>query len=162
MFNNPITKVLLLAGFSFVGAAFFWLVGGTVAEVTGKTGILGLTFKAGGGLAGFLIVFFSLFIAFERLAGRSKFLMVSLIGSPVNFVKAGNTYNGTYMILRPQSQTKHEYHFEARWQAGSLTVDIPNVAQEDLIKIVVSNQHGDSWESEYFPAFSPRIELIKV
>ncbi|MFC1560726.1 hypothetical protein ACFL3W_02165 [Pseudomonadota bacterium] len=66
--ENPVYIYLVLAGVSAFSSLVFFHVGGSLAEITNKTEF-GLTFKAGGAIAGFLLVFFASLHSIERLYG---------------------------------------------------------------------------------------------
>ncbi len=57
-FNNPVLIYIVISLSSLVCAVIFFWIGGSVAEVVDKNSeLLGISFKAGGALAGFIIIF---------------------------------------------------------------------------------------------------------
>lgn len=77
--KTPVFIYLVLAGFSTISALLFFHVGGSLAEMVGKPGY-GISFKAGGALAGFLIVFWLSLLGIERLYGIQPILTGSVDG----------------------------------------------------------------------------------
>jgi hypothetical protein len=55
--ERPIVSYIILSVFSLAAAVIFFQIGGSLAEVTGQENtILGFSFKAGGAIAGFVII----------------------------------------------------------------------------------------------------------
>ena len=56
--ERPIISYAIIFVFSIVAAILFFLIGGSVAEISGQGDtFLGLSIKAGGAIAGFVIIF---------------------------------------------------------------------------------------------------------
>ncbi|MEN8251442.1 MAG: hypothetical protein ABFS32_21130 [Bacteroidota bacterium] len=67
--KTPVFIYIVLSGVSVISALIFFHLGGSLAEMTGKTEY-GFSFKAGGALAGFLIVMWvSIKQYFEKMIG---------------------------------------------------------------------------------------------
>lgn len=66
--ESPIGTYLVMGTFSLLAAGIMFLVGGSLAEVSGQEGqLLGFTFKAGGSFGGFIIVLWLSFYLMDRL-----------------------------------------------------------------------------------------------
>ncbi len=62
---------LVITSVSLVCAVLLFKAGGSLAEVTGEEGtVLGFGFKAGGAIAGFIIIFALSFKDFEKLVAK--------------------------------------------------------------------------------------------
>jgi len=68
LFTTPVFIYLVLSGVSAVSAIVFFHLGGSLAELTGQTDY-GFSFRAGGALAGFLLVIWVSVQVIERLYG---------------------------------------------------------------------------------------------
>ena len=67
-FWRPIISYAIIFFFSIVAALLFFLIGGSVAEISGQGDtFLGLSIKAGGAIAGFVIIFILSLRVIERL-----------------------------------------------------------------------------------------------
>jgi len=66
--ERPIITYVIIFFLSIVAALLFFLIGGSVAEISGQADtFLGLSIKAGGAIAGFVIIFLLSLRVIERL-----------------------------------------------------------------------------------------------
>ena len=104
--KTPIFIYMVLAGVSAVSSLVFFHLGGSLAEMTGNTKY-GFSFKAGGALAGFLIVIWVSVQIMERLYGI-KSLSISELEDKQNLPKS---YSFPTMLAEI-SQTIHRLEAE--------------------------------------------------
>ncbi len=160
---SSLDKVLILAVAALIIATACFFLGGIIAEVTKSTPIQGLTFKAGGALAGFLISFAALFFALQKLEPdprRPSYLMLTVavtLGSK-KLPRTGQ-YRATITVLKPLTGIKEVQQTNAIWTAGNLTVHLLNIERDDLVMIVLTDEKSSQWESEYFSPLSPTVIL---
>jgi hypothetical protein len=160
MNNTRLRHLLILAAASlFIAAACFYL-GGIIAEAASATQIMGVTFKAGGALAGFVISFSILFYAYRSIGGTSLILKVAVIPQTGQFTRTGNVFKAKTTLLKHASGEKAEYDSDAIWEAGALTVHLRDIEQDDLVMIVLTDTAGGRWESDFFSPLCPIISLV--
>lgn len=162
--QNVIFLYLVTAGFSTLSALIFFQLGGSLAHITGKTDF-GFGFKAGGAIAGFLIVFWISIKALEKLYGLSALsadfskMKIYLFGTPENFNRQDSSYKCKYFLYNEETGEKREFDTDFRWENGYLTIDLDDVGQHDLIFVRVQNSENKVWECDYFHSRSPKTEI---
>jgi hypothetical protein len=148
-----------------VAALILYKLGGSIAEVTGQSKtFLGLTFKAGGALAGFLIMFLASYKGMERLKRISQDVdttvyKIKLFLKPNGgrFPKEGD-YECNYKIKTDAGNWK-ELPATHWWEAGHLTLET-QISAEDLMVVTVKDKTNQTyWESESFNLLSHNIDM---
>jgi hypothetical protein len=151
--------VLSIAAASLAIAAACFYLGGVIAEAANATPIMGVTFKASGALAGFLISFLTLFYAYQMLNPPLR-VKVGVASQKGPFARTGNVFKAKSTVLKPASGAKREQDVDAIWEAGGLTIHLRGVEQDDLVMIVVTDANGNRWESDFFSPLCPSIILV--
>lgn len=160
MLNERIKHVLILAAASILVATACFYLGGIVAEAASASPIVGVTFKAGGALAGFVITLILLFYIYQNIQlERPVIINVTVTLSSGNFTKKGNDFNGRATIMKRANATTNERSVPVVWQAGGLTVQLRNIEPDDLVMLSISDSLGGSWKSEFFSPYSTNLTL---
>ncbi len=157
---HPIVEYLIIGGFSLIVALLTFWLGESVAEIANqKENTLG--FKAGGALAGFLIVFLLSPGILRRLKSDQPKKLPITIRVPVNdnlpiidhpsMFAETEDYRCEYWLYDTDSGvSRHESNAHDTWENGHLTIWVRDVTENDLVRVRV--QRGDeTWESGDFP-----------
>ncbi len=164
--KSPLITYTIVSIISSFIAYFMFDLGGSAAEVTGNSeNLLGIGFKASGLLGGFIIIF----VLSQRMILKFSNLDVDIVDAvnykihvtaiPEEFNKALD-YICSYSLFDEVNGEIINNECEQRWEAGYLTIDIPNVKNDCLISIKVFNElSGQTWECDYFHPRAPRREL---
>lgn len=120
LFKTPIFIYLVLASVSALSALLFFHIGGSLAELAGQTEH-GFSFKTGGAIAGFLIVFWFSANVIERLYG-------------INSLSGAGAEGESFL---PKS-----YSFPTMLAEISKTIDKLEEDEEHLLKYYVSQGDG--------------------
>jgi hypothetical protein len=144
---------------SFGIAVICYFFGGQAAEAVGKAPY-GFTFKAGGALAGFLIAFTFLNYAYSKFGASLRFLEISVMPEKGKFKRVGNVFVGSCTIRNRSTNKQKEVVCSPIWAAGSLTVMLREIGEDEMVKITVKDSNGGHWESEYFSILHPTVALI--
>lgn len=154
--ESPVIAYLIIGSFSLLAAGLMFLIGGSLAEVSGQEGsFLGFGFRAGGAFGGFVIVFWISLTILERLrradgGNQASGLKLPLKAQPSKFDRAGS-YRCKYWLYDTQTGDNREFPATYTWEAGFLTIYIRDVGENDMIKVRVEDGQK-SWESEHFDA----------
>jgi len=159
MINTRLRYVLILAAASLIIAAACYFLGGIIAEAASASPIMGVTFKAGGALAGFFISFGALFFVYKNIEDTSLRFKVAVSLSAGTFSKNDNTFFATMTVMKPESGAKKDSDAEAIWEARNLTVHLRGLEQDDLVMIHMKDSKGGSWRSDFFSPLCPKITL---
>lgn len=159
MSNTRLCHLLILAATSLGIAVACFFVGGMIAEAASHDPIMGITFKAGGSLAGFLISFVVLFVSYQKLKVITVDLMVAVSPHSGSFVRTENAFKAKTTVRKYSSGAKTELDTDAIWAAGNLTVHLRDIEQDDLVMIRITDGNGGSWESDFFSPLCPEITL---
>jgi hypothetical protein len=159
MNNTRLRVLLILASASLLIAAACFFLGGLIAEATSATPIMGVTFKAGGSLAGFLISFGALFLGYQKIGGASLMLKVAVSSQAGPFTRAGNLFKAKTTVLKIATGVKIDGDADAIWEAGSLTVHLRDLEQDDLVMILITDDKGGCWQSDFFSPLCPKVML---
>lgn len=155
MLDHPLVRLLVLAMLSLTAAILLFLLGDSFAEVTQATPGVGFSFKAGGALAGFLIIFR---VLQKQLARSVPVTKLHLEGAP-SFDRRG-TYRCAYEIFNDENGERRHVTVKPRWEAGFLTIDVRDVGHNDLIAIeVMAEGDGSVWTCDFFP---PRARVHEL
>jgi hypothetical protein len=159
MTNERLRHLLILAVASFLVAVACFYLGGVIAEAASANPIMGVTFKTGGALAGFVIAFVLLFFAYQRIGATSLMLKVTVSLQTGQFARTGTNYSAKVTILKRASGDRHEMDAGVIWEAGGMTVHLRDIEQDDLVMITVVDTYGGHWESDFFSPLSPSLTL---
>lgn len=157
--NERLQHVLILALASLVIAGACFYLGGVIAEAASASPLMGVTFKAGGALAGFVIAFLLLFYAYLNIGATSLLLRVTVNLQNGQFVRLGKAYAAKVTVLKQASGSRHESDAGAIWEAGGLTVHLRGIEHDDLVMIAVIDGQGGRWESDFFSPLSPSLTV---
>ena len=161
----PVVNILIIGLFSTCVAVILFKAGGSLAEVTGQENtILGISFKAGGALGGFILIFWILLRGIERFQKTvtKVNLKLHLIGKPENFDRQDTTYVCKYWLFNEQTGERQEFSAKHRWEAGYLTLDVRDVGADDFIAVRIENAQKKVWECDFFHARAPKMEVPLV
>lgn len=168
--KDPIIIYAIVSAISLIIAILMFKLGDSLAEVTGNEDTLyGIGFKASGLLGGFIIIFWlsqSMILKFskieEKLKNQQINLKIYLKGKPDPF-KRTIDYKCSYTLFNESTGHKRSDGCEHRWEAGYLTLDIPNVNNDDLVQVKVHNiDNQKEWKCDYFYPRAPEKELKLV
>jgi hypothetical protein len=159
--DHPIMLYMVITTVSFACAYFFFKIGGSLAEVTGNdTNPLGFGFKAGGAIAGFMIIFVLSRNTIEKFYEKRENMLITvkvyLLGKPTSFAR-NHTYAAEYRVFDGDTGDSKEFSATPFWEAGFLTVIIKDVGDRDFLTIRVKNGDATIWESESFHSRSPKV-----
>lgn len=160
---------ILIGTFSISAAIIFYMIGGSIAEVTGEDNtIIGISFRASGAIAGFIITLYISTKIIEKLEMISQItkdmvmhMKLYLVGKPKNFNRQ-HKYICKYCTFNEETGIKKNFETDYRWEAGYLTLDLRDIDQYDLIKIFVEDANKDLWECDYFHPYEPKVEVNLV
>jgi hypothetical protein len=146
---------VLVALISFLFAVLFFNIGGSLAEITNSSGtFLGFGFKAGGAIAGFLLIFWASIKAidhFSTTAPATPFdIRLKVKGADQQF-KVQDAYIASCSILRGDKDNTVDV--EPRWDnANYLAIDLAQILPDDKIAVVIKNRdEGDrQWQVSRF------------
>lgn len=150
--DSPIGRYLIVSVVSLIAAVLLFILGGSLAEITGNQ-FLGFGVKAAGPIAGFLIIFLMSDRALRRTPAvveplRSK---LHVFKTSNNFTENdGNTYTCTAMIYNSSTNKEQRLSAITRWEAGYLTIDFMNLSSNDWIGAEIRNQANQVWLVHYF------------
>jgi hypothetical protein len=165
-YEHPIIIYLIVVLVSAVAAIIFYFLGGKAAEVTSAKPFWGFTIKAGGALAGFLIILGVSAYWLERLQKERKkmlYITLYLTNGDDKFPKEIK-YNCKYQILDLPTGERTEFiPIDYRWDSDYLTLDIRDISPSNLIAIrieEIENTHQPNvWETEHLALNSHTIDV---
>lgn len=149
---------------SLLAAGVMFVVGGSVAEVSDQEGnVLGVTFEAGGAIAGFIIVFLLTSRTLRQFRDASPKFSIKVPAvdtEPTGFSQARN-YTCKYSLFATDTGTRQEVPAEYTWEAGFLTVFVKDVRRGDLVRVRIEDG-GNAWESEDFQPYTRRTGVSLI
>lgn len=161
-FDHPILAYLIISCISLFCAILLFQVGGSLAEVTGNDDtLLGVGFKAGGAVAGFIIIFLLSQKAVLRLKEdqRKESSVINVrvyLQSKSTVFNKSIAYEAEYVIFDSDTGDSETFTAKPFWEAGYLTVFVKGVGEKDFLSIKVKDQ-VNVWQSETFHSRSPKI-----
>lgn len=166
--DHPLLSYFVICGASLTCAFALFQIGGSLAELTGnEDSALGFGFKAGGGIAGFILIFvlseraLLKFYDNQRKANPLINVKVYLQVKPNGFDKRVS-YEAEYTIQNEDTGDSRTVSTVPFWEAGFLTVLVRSVGESDYLTIRIRNSEL-LWESESFHSRSPKItELFSI
>ena len=153
--------VLILAGASLIVAAACFYLGGIIADATSATPIVGVSFKAGGALAGFVISMVLMYYMYQNINVDPNRPIVKVAVVPaVGALPRNVDLTAIVTIINRKTGSKRESSLETIWEAGLLTVLLRDLEQEDLVKIAITEPKGGrKLNGEYFSPFSTTLTI---
>lgn len=154
--DHPVVVYSIMFIFSAVAAWVFSLGAGSIAEVTRPADeVFGIGFKAGGAVAGFMLIFYMSGRAFSRLdkvlaKERRINMKLHLVGDPEAFDHQDSSYMCKYSLFDEGTGDRREFDTKHRWEAGYLTLDVREVGANDLITVRIENDQNKVWECDFF------------
>lgn len=154
--EQPMVSNIVMGVFSTVAAILFFVIGGSVAEVTGQeNNLLQVTFEAGGALAGFIIVFSLSHRAYGRIlemGGNSqKRLREYILRIPAD----GYNPQDPGLACQYKLYNREEGGWDESWKPigfikggeGSLQVYVAEMTEDNTIRFKLRDSNGDAWHS---------------
>ncbi|HEY3103625.1 MAG TPA: hypothetical protein VGJ69_08530 [Pyrinomonadaceae bacterium] len=159
--NHPIIRYLIISATSILASVIFFKLGGSLAEISNTSGsFVGLSFKAGGALAGFLIFFLLSYRFIDQSANAQIRIKLHVTKQPKNFSdKDGRNYSCTGVVYNPDSNEERRMPLITRWEAGYLTMDFVDLGPNEWIGAEISDQSNQVWRVHYF---DPRTNIKEV
>ena len=159
MNNERFKHLLILALVSLGIAVACYFLGGIVAEASGKPPDIGVQFKAGGSLAGFVISFIMLLTAYRLMGGSAFICKVTVAPNGKVFNRTGSNFTAKVTVLKRKSNRRIESDAIVIWEAGGLTVHLRDVEEDDMVMIVISDGNSGRWESNFFSPLCQSLTL---
>lgn len=165
--EEPLIKYLIITSVSLICSVLLFKAGGSLAEVTGEQGtLLGFSFKAGGAVAGFIIIFALSFKIFDKLASQQPHVSINRIyvkGAPKDNGSSDNKYVCTLWLYDTDSGKERTMSPKFGWENGMLTIYLlrSDLRLTDYFKVIIENGTDVKWESETYDSRAPRIDLIQ-
>lgn len=166
--DHPIIYYLVIALVSLTCAILLFYLGGSLAEVSGdQNSWLGFSFKASGGIGGFIIIFWLSQKVVMRFSeghdgGDQKInIKVYLESKDGEFDRSNTSYLAEYNIFNEDTGDNQKYQTSPFWEAGFLTVQARNVGDSDYLTITVRDSADNVWESDSFHSRSPKIAQLQ-
>ena len=150
MSNTRFLHLLILAALSLFIAAVCYFLGGLAAHVVSATPIQGVTFEAGGSLAGFLISFIFLFRAYQKTVVTIPLCKVTVTSPAGPFTAKSNPFAAQITIMKYASGKTSAQSANVIWEAGGLTVHLRDLEIDDLVMISLTDGRGKTWKSNHF------------
>lgn len=159
MSNIRLLHLLIIAAASLGIATACFYLGGVIAEAASSTPIMGITFKAGGALAGFIITFLLLYQAYMNFVRVVLVHKVAIIAAANPFVKAGKKYTAKASLLHMTTGNRRDRDADVIWDAGVLTVLLREIENDHMVQVCITDGNGGTWESDSFSPLWTKITL---
>lgn len=159
--NHPVIRYLVISITSVVAAVIFFKLGGSLAEISNSDSpAVGITFRAGGALAGALIFFLLSYRFIERPQPSVSQVKLHVTRNPRNFSdNDGNTYTCTGTIFNPETNQERRVPLITRWEAGLLTLNFLGISSSEWIGAEIQNQNQEIWRVHYFDPKTNKKEV---
>jgi hypothetical protein len=158
----------LIISISLVCAVLLFNAGGSLAEITGedKT-ILGFSFKAGGAIAGFIIIFIISIKSFELLIDQQPRIAIKKIHlKGISKPKLNTSANYSCQIYLYDTKSGKERFLNPKtgWENGMFTVYFAkaDLRTTDFYKLTIENDNKNKWESDTCHISEPIIEIMQI
>ena len=159
----PVIKYLLIGLFSLVCSILLFMVGGSIAEVTGDTNTLtGFGYKLGGAMAGFFVIFWQVSRRVEKgekLQLKKLITKIHLLNAPRQSSQNGQKYECTIALKDMVTGKAREDKTAYGWENGVMTL-YPKpgiVGPDDYYWITVVHNGQAVWQSETNDVRAPKI-----
>jgi hypothetical protein len=152
--DEPITKFGVVFTASVAAAVLFYLLGGSLASVSGDSGtFLGFGFKATGAIAGFVIIYTISYRSLKKMEPRPDLKPLNILRLRVRGQPAfsrDDIYRVRCTII-PESGEKYEVERDPDWEPPSyLTFDLGQIRPDDRIQATIENARGLTWQITRF------------
>src|ERR1700738_4501788 len=122
--DHPVVRYLIISLTSIVASVIFFKIGGSLAEISKSNDpVVGISFRAGGALAGCLIFFFLSYRLIDKSVKSSR-IKLYVRKRPKNFGdNDGNAYTCTGLVFNPETNEQRRVALPTVWEAGLLTLN---------------------------------------
>jgi hypothetical protein len=150
--DHPVIRYVIISVTSILAAVIFFRLGGSLAEISNSDSpLLGISFRAGGALAGALIFFLLSYRFIEKPAVSTSRVKLHVTRNPKNFSDSdGNVYTCTGLIFNPETNEQRRVPLITIWEAGLLTLNFVGVSPDEWIGAEIQNQANEIWRVHYF------------
>jgi len=150
--NHPVVRYLIISLTSIVASVIFFRLGGSLAEISkADDPVVGISFRAGGALAGCLIFFLLSYRFIDKTVAKSSRAKVYIRKRPKNFSdNDGNTYTCIGLIFNPETNEQRRIVLPTLWEAGFLTLNFLDIKPDEWIGVEIKNQTNQTWLVHYF------------
>jgi len=152
LLERPIMIYIIMGTFSVAAAVIFFLIGGSVAEVSGQEGtLLGVGFKAGGALAGFVIIFLlsqRVINDLRKITAEERDLLREYILRPQvdSFDPTDATLVCKYRLFDTETGDWGEWKaISFTREAGGLKVYVKEMKPQHIISVRLENAQNNVW-----------------
>ncbi|MGH9760526.1 MAG: hypothetical protein ACREDR_42105 [Blastocatellia bacterium] len=161
LLDHPLLMYLVIGSFSLGAAYLLWELG-SAAGLSGTRA--GVSFQAGGSLAGFILVFYLSLSAFVRLHGLAPKdhgveRRVRVFLEPRKVFERGTDYNCRVVLYDDEIGEERTLDVAPKRENGYLTIDLADMRRSERFKIELRNSSDKVWESEYHHLSAPRAEM---
>lgn len=161
--DHPLILYLVIGTFSVASAYLFWMIGGNFAEVVSDKQAVGVSFKLGGAIAGFVSVFLVSLWAFKKLHELQPPLRrIKVFLIPCDQFSASESYSCKVWIYDGEIREERTEELVPRREAGYLTVDLRDLRNTETFRIELRNSQSKTWVSEYYHVAAPRAEMQQI
>lgn len=173
--ERPIVSYIIMGVFSVAAAVIFFLIGGSVAEVSGQEGtLIGVGFEAGGALAGFVIIFLLSLRVIDKLKQTTpeidRLLREYILRARADsFDPTGGTLICRYMLFDTETGDWGEWNEISYVRAaGGLKIHVREMEPHHIIRVRLKDAQRNVWVSDddYAYGVSPmhleRVDATQV
>lgn len=158
-FDHPIVAYLVIFIISLISAVLLFQIDGSSAGVDGEVNEF-VKYKAGGAIAGFIIIFLISYKVILHLEEKRKMtpvinVRVYLLSKSTVFNKSA-IYDAEYVIFDSDTGDSETFSTKTFWEAGFLTVFIKGVGEKDYLSVKIID-NTNTWRTETFHSRSPKI-----
>lgn len=159
-FDHPISIYLIITLMSTVIAVLLFQLGGSMAEVVNqKDNAFG--FKAGGAIAGFIIIFWlSYRVIRDLFKERNKQNSFKIYMRDKNLPFNRNSqYKVTCIFYDDSTGTTKSQQFDTFIDNGYLGFQLPDIDEGVAVSSLTASDGQSTWNFGYFNPRNPKIEL---
>jgi len=159
-FDHPLAAYLIMFLISLIAAILLFQIGGSTAGVQGEVDET-VKFRAGGAIAGFIILFLLSYKVILRLYEDKRKEVAAInvrvyLQSTTAVFNKSLSYNAEYVIFDSDSGDSETFVTKTFWEAGFLTVFIKGVGEKDYLTVKIKDE-DNTWQTETFHSRSPKI-----
>jgi hypothetical protein len=169
LLDNPVVDYLTISVCSLLVALICFILGGSLADVSGTSKALGVTYSASGALAGFFIVFVLSQKALARFrreaAARRETQTIPVkvyVQTNPNFDPPATKYRCEATFVNEETGETRTFTTAPRFEAGFLTVYFANVTSADFLGAMISDDRNRQWVLQDFKPFTQTREAIPL
>ena len=153
--ERPIVSYIIMGIFSVAASVIFFLIGGSVAEVSGQEGtLIGVGFEAGGALAGFVIIFLLSLRIIDKLKQITpevnRLIREYILRARADsFDSTHETLVCRYMLFDTETGDWGEWNGISYVRAaGGLKIHVREMKPHHIIRIRLEDAQGNVWVSD--------------